>query len=61
MDYNQFYDFVMEEKQHLLEIDMYKDDYKLVKALASLYELQDYLACRIAEEAEDEKGPEPIN
>ena len=55
MDYQQFYDRVMEEQQHLLEIDMYKDDYRLVKALASLYELQDYLANRLAEEVADGK------
>ena len=49
MDYRQFYDRVMEEIQHLMEIDMYKDDYRLIKALAALYELQDYLANRITE------------
>ena len=49
MDYQQFYDRVKEEQQHLMEIDMYKDDYRLVKALAALYELQDCLANRLAE------------
>lgn len=56
MDYEKFYDMTREEIQHLVEIDMYKDDYRLIKALAALYELQDYLANRIAElEAEAAK------
>lgn len=49
MDYEKFYDMVREEIQHLMEMDMYKDDYRLIKALAALYELQDYLANRVAE------------
>lgn len=49
MDYQQFYDRVIEEQKHLMEIDLYKDDYRLIKALAALYELQDYLANRLAE------------
>lgn len=49
MDYAKFYDLVKEEQQRLLEMELYKDDYGLVKALAALYELQDYLANRIAE------------
>lgn len=49
MDYEKFYDMVREEIQRLMEMDMYKDDYRLIKALAALYELQDYLANRIAE------------
>ena len=56
MDYSKFYDMVMEEEQKLLEMEMYKEDYKLIKALASLYELQDYLSNRIAEEIADGKG-----
>ena len=48
MDYLQFYNRVKEEQQRLFEMEMYKDDYRLVKALAALYELQDYLANRIA-------------
>ena len=49
MDYEKFYDMVREEIRRLMEMDMYKDDYRLIKALAALYELQDYLANRIAE------------
>ena len=55
MDYEKFYDMVQEEKQRLMETDMYKDDYQLIKALAALYQLQDYLANRIAEEIADGK------
>ena len=50
MDYEKFYDMVQKEKQHLMETDMYKDDYQLIKTLAALYQLQDYLSNRLAEE-----------
>ena len=53
MDYEKFYDMVEEEKQRLMEIDMYKDDYQLIKTLAALYQLHDYLANRLAEEVAD--------
>lgn len=49
MDYEKFYDMVREEIEHFTEMDSYKDDYRLIKALAALYELQDYFANRIAE------------
>ena len=55
MDYEKFYDMVQGEKQHLMEMDMYKDDYQLIKTLAALYQLQDYLANRIAEEVAEGK------
>ena len=55
MDYEKFYDMVQEEKQRLMEMDMYKDDYQLIKTLAALYQLNDYLANRIAEEVADGK------
>ena len=55
MDYSKFYDMVMEEEQKLLEMEIYKEDYKLIKALASLYELQNYLSNRIVEEIADGK------
>lgn len=49
MDYQQFYDRVIEEQKKIAENDLYTDDYRLIKALAALYELQDYLANRMAE------------
>ena len=49
MEYQQFYNRVIEEQQYLLELDIFADDYKRVKALAALYELQDYLASRMRE------------
>lgn len=49
MDYEQFYDYVMDEKDRLLTQDV-KGDYHLCKALAACYELQEYLANRIAED-----------
>ena len=50
MDYEKFYDMVQEEMRCLMEMDIYKDDYQLIKTLAALYQLQDYLANRLAEE-----------
>ena len=55
MDYEQFYDMVQEEKQRLMEMDLYKEDHRLIKTLAALYQLNDYLANRIAEEVADGK------
>ena len=55
MDYEKFYDMVQEEKQRLMEMDMYKDDYQMIKTLAALYQLHDYLANRIAEEVAEGK------
>ena len=45
MDYEKFYDFVVEEKERLLEngVEIIAD-YRLCKALAACYELQDHLA-----------------
>lgn len=48
MDYEQFYDYVVMEQDRLRETDAL-NDYRLCKALAACYELQDYLAGRIAE------------
>lgn len=47
MDYSTFYDFVTEEQENLRALDI-SGDYRLCKALAALYELQDYLANKIA-------------
>ncbi len=44
---NLFYDLVIREEKRLLGQDI-AEDYRLCKALASCYELQDYLAARIA-------------
>ncbi len=44
---NLFYDLVIREEKRLLGQDI-AEDYRLCKALASCYELQDYLATRIA-------------
>lgn len=41
------------KKYNTLRKWTYKDDYRLIKALSALYELQDYLANRIAESARD--------
>lgn len=48
MDYQQFYDFVVQESARLKEKDV-ANDYQLCKALAACYELREYLANRIAE------------
>ena len=48
MDYEQFYDFVVQEAALLRTTDT-ANDYRLCKALAACYELRDYLANRIAE------------
>lgn len=49
MEYQQFYKMVIEEQRYLLELEIFADDHRLVKALAALYELQGYLAARIRE------------
>lgn len=51
MDYECFYDFVVQEEQHLEKLDI-AGDYRLCKALAACYELQDYLANQIAQMVE---------
>ena len=53
MDYSRFYDYVVEEEEQLIRMDV-KDDYRLCKALAACYELQEYLANRIAEEGKED-------
>ena len=47
LDYEQFYDFVLQEIEFLRLAD-FPADYRLCKVLAACYELQDYLAERIA-------------
>jgi len=44
---NLFYDLIVREERRLQKQDI-SEDYRLCKALASCYELQDYLASRIA-------------
>ena len=51
MDYRQFYDYVMQEEERLKAPDV-RQDYRLCKALAACYELQEYLANRIGEMVE---------
>ena len=59
LDYGVAYDIIMAlqeelaEQHHDAEIGCL--DYKVVKALAATYELQDYLASRIAKETTDEE------
>jgi hypothetical protein len=48
MDYRAFYNMVMEEIEYLQVFDV-TSDYRACKALAALYELQEYSANRIAE------------
>jgi len=48
MNYLQFYDLVMEEIHRLTEAAFSGEEYRLVKALAACYELQEYLANRLA-------------
>ncbi len=52
MDYQQFYDYVVEEENLLRECEVAKD-YKMCKALAALYELHEYLAGKIEDSDED--------
>lgn len=51
MDYRAFYDLVVEEKEYLQGFDV-TGEYRLCKALAALYELQDYLTNKLAEQCE---------
>lgn len=53
MNYRAFYDLVVEEKERLQDFDV-TGDYRQCKALAALYELQDYLAHKIAEQGDEE-------
>ena len=53
MDYAAFYDLVREERARLQSGEV-TDDARQCKALAALYELQDYLAGRIAETGAEE-------
>lgn len=53
MNYRAFYDLVVEEKERLQAFDV-TGDYRQCKALAALYELQDYLANKIAEQVDEE-------
>ena len=48
MEYKQFYDFVVQEAARLKTMDVVSN-YELCKALAACFELQAYLANRIAE------------
>lgn len=58
-DYRAGYDFVMELQAELRELELW--DYRVVKALAATYELQDYLANRIAKAVADgELEPDPL-
>ena len=52
MDYQMFYDFVIQEEERLKETENLAKDYRLCKALAACYELHDYLANRIGEMVE---------
>lgn len=57
MDYQGFYDAVVREIESLQKEDV-AGDYRTCKALAACYELQDYLAECLAEEAEQTVQPE---
>ena len=48
MDYEQFYDLVTDEIERLKAQDI-MSDYRLCKALAACYELQEYLAGQLGE------------
>jgi len=53
MDYRHFYDLVMEEEDTLRKGDV-TQDYQLCHALSALYQLQEYLAGKIAEARNDD-------
>jgi hypothetical protein len=58
IDYRAGYDLIMDLQEELAESDL--TDYRVVKALAATYELQDYLADRIAKAvAAGELEPDP--
>lgn len=46
--YKIFYDLIVQEKEYLKGFDT-SSEYKLCKALAACYELQEYLSNRLAE------------
>jgi len=50
--YKIFYDLIVQEKEYLRNLDI-SSEYKLCKALAACYELQDYLSNRLAEHGFD--------
>ena len=58
-DYGVAYDFIMTLQEELAaqhhDAEIGCLDYKVVKALAATYELQDYLANRIAQEKTDKE------
>ena len=56
MDYRAFYNMVMEEIEYLQVFDV-TSDYRACKALAALYELQEYTANQIAEAVASGKLP----
>ena len=49
MDYQHFYDLIIEEIENIMSQDL-QHDYHLCKALAACYELQEYLANRIGDQ-----------
>ena len=53
MDYRKFYDYVVEEEERLRMLNV-DGNYRLCKALAACYELQDYLANEIAKLHEED-------
>lgn len=58
IDYRAGYDLIMALQAELAEREL--DDYRVVKALAATYELQEYLANRIARAvAAGELEPDP--
>ncbi len=58
-DYRAGYDFIMELQAELREAERW--GYQDIKALAATYELQDYLANRIAKAVADgELEPDPL-
>lgn len=48
VQYKIFYDLIVQETEYLRRFDI-SSEYKLCKALAACYELQDYLSNRLAE------------
>ena len=49
MNYQQFYDLIIEEEEILVSQD-FKQNYRLCRALAACYELQEHLANQIADQ-----------
>lgn len=52
--YNIFYDLIVQETEYLRGFDA-SSEYKLCKALAACYELQEYLSNRLAEYGSDNR------